>query len=169
MSRQRTTPRLTVLANAMSTLAASVAEASPCNRAAVGCVLTTLDLQVVSYGYNGVAKGLPNQCLRHGEIAVGNCGCVHAEQNAVAKAGSPDLPKIAFITMPPCERCASLIVNAGVVMVCWATQGHRPVGEGIENVLEPLGIPYVDLEAGGPAQFAQALGAAKRRAHLRPV
>ena len=169
MSRQRTIPRLTVLANAMAGLASAVAEASPCNRAAVGCVLTTLDLQVISYGYNGVAKGLPNQCLRHGEEAVGNCGCVHAEQNAIAKAGSPDLPKIAFITMPPCERCASLLVNAGVVMVAYASEGHRTVHEGIENVLGPLAIPAVSLEKAGAGQFATLLGMVKKKHFYRAI
>ncbi len=161
MSRTRLRPRLTVLAEAMAVLAERVSEASPCNRAAVGCVLTTLDLQVISYGYNGVAKGLPNRCLRHGTEAVGNCGCVHAEQNAIAKAGKPNEPKIAFITMPPCERCASLLVNAGVVLVCWSSPGHRSVTEGVQNVLEPLGIPALDISMGARAEFAAALGALK--------
>lgn len=163
MSRTRTSPRLNVLGNAMRTFAELVAAASPCNRAAVGCVLTTLDLQVISYGYNGVAKGLPNECLRHGEEAVGNCGCVHAEQNAIAKAGQPEVDKIAFITMPPCERCASLLVNAGVVMVCYGSAGHRPVHEGIDNVLAPLGIPAISLEHGVGSAFAQTLGKVKRQ------
>lgn len=144
----------------MGGFATAVAEASPCNRAAVGCVLTTLDLQVISYGYNGVAAGLPNTCLRHGEEAVGNCGCVHAEQNAVAKAGQPDVPKIAFITMPPCERCASLLVNAGVVLVVYISDGHRPVHEGIENVLDPLNIPVAHIDDPG---LIVSLGVAKNR------
>lgn len=154
--RHRTKPRQHILAAAMDTLANNVAEASPCNRAAVGCVLTTLDLQVISYGYNGPASGLANECMRPNEP--GNCGCVHAEQNAIAKAGSPEVPKVAFITMPPCERCASLLVNAGVVMVVYSGTGHRPMNEGIENVLGPLKIPAVSFEDGVTGAFSTLLG-----------
>lgn len=158
--RERIGSRITILSQAMGAFAQAVAEASPCARAAVGCVLTTLDLQVLSYGYNGVAAGLPNTCLRHGADAQSRCGCVHAESNAIAKAGRPEVPKVAFITMPPCESCASLLVNAGVVLVVYVTQGHRKVSEGIENVLDPLKIPVHHI--GDPA-LRVAFGLAKSR------
>jgi deoxycytidylate deaminase len=35
-----------------------------CDRAQYACVITSIDLRVLSYGFNGVAKGLPNGCLR---------------------------------------------------------------------------------------------------------
>jgi len=53
-----------------------LSERSTCRRAHVGCVIGSLDFrQVYSIGYNGNARGGPNDCDRHGEQAVGNCGC----------------------------------------------------------------------------------------------
>ena len=142
--RQRLKPKNHIIIDAIASLAENVSQASPCNRAAVGCVLTTVDFQIISYGYNGPAANMPNECLR--PQVVGNCGCVHAEQNAIAKISSNAGPKVAFITMPPCERCASLLVNAGVIFVVYLTDGHRPMSEGEVNILQPLGIPCLSME-----------------------
>ena len=125
------------LVNAMLVFASKVSEASKCPRAQHGCVLTDMNLQVISYGYNGPARGVANKCLRPDEP--GNCGCVHAEANAVAKAGAWNEPKIAFITGTPCERCASLLLNANAQMVITMQDAHRDYPEGPE-MLERAGV-----------------------------
>jgi len=131
-------PKEPILIAKMLALAEGVAEVATYERASVGCVLTTPDLaQVLAYGYNGPASGLPNQCARPHEV--GNCGCVHAEQNACIKAGPG--PKWAFISCHPCERCAAAMVNAGVEVVFYTGDSHREVSEGMA-LLDRVGIPH---------------------------
>jgi deoxycytidylate deaminase len=40
----------------------------------------------------------------------GQCGCIHAEENALIK-GAGD---ILYCTSMPCKRCSKLIVNSGI-------------------------------------------------------
>ena len=87
------------------------AERSTCSRLQVGAVLADPTLETFVIGYNGSYKGGPNKC--RGDVKTpGGCGCVHAEVNAVAKAGRGR--KILFVTHSPCLICATLLVNADV-------------------------------------------------------
>ena len=87
------------------------AERSTCSRLQVGAVLADTSLETFVIGYNGSYKGGPNEC--RGDVKTpGGCGCVHAEVNAVAKAGRGR--KILFVTHAPCLICATLLVNADV-------------------------------------------------------
>jgi len=96
--------------------ARGLAARSTCGRLAVGAVLTDPGrLQVLGIGYNGGARGAPHGCDRP---EPGNCGCLHAEVNALLKA--PGLvPKILYVTTAPCAACAKAAVNAGVVKVIY--------------------------------------------------
>src|SRR5213596_779829 len=103
-----------------------IREVATCDRAHYACVITDTELRVLSYGFNGVAKGLPNGCLRPdydktkdpssvvGNVIVSGCGCIHAEANAVMalRRSSHQGQIIAFVTGEPCEACAMLLVNA---------------------------------------------------------
>lgn len=81
-----------------------------CKRLHVGCVITNLDsTEIVSYGYNGNYAGGPNEC--DGDEA-GKCGCVHAEVNALIKAGRRGVN--IFLTDAPCLACSKLIINSGI-------------------------------------------------------
>jgi len=85
---------------------------SVCKRAKVGCVITTEDMRrVLSIGYNGPARNLTDD---HCTGKEGQCGCLHAEDNAVAFVDSTIPNKIAFITMTPCRACAQRLVQANV-------------------------------------------------------
>lgn len=125
-----------------------IRHAASCHRAQYSCVLTSPDLKVLAYGYNGVARGLPNGCLRPNEP--GHCGCLHAEVNAVAAlrrigyTGSI----VAFITGEPCEACAMLLLNVDTKMVVYRRPSHRPYA-GVE-LLQHAGIPH-----GCPEEMAQ--------------
>ncbi|MEW6534580.1 MAG: hypothetical protein AB1454_03030 [Candidatus Auribacterota bacterium] len=78
----------------------------------VGCVITTSNLNnVLSVGYNGNASGLDDRCDNPDQP--GNCGCLHAEENAIAKCHAPDRDKIMFSTDAPCKRCAKFIIQNG--------------------------------------------------------
>jgi dCMP deaminase len=90
---------------------------STCRRYGVGSVITSEDFcYTFGVGYNGNAAGLSNDCDLVGDAAVGNCGCVHSEVNAVLKCrAKKNEPKIFFCTHQPCVACAKLIINLGGV------------------------------------------------------
>jgi dCMP deaminase len=91
--------------------AVNLAERSTCTRAKVGAVITSPDFeQVLALGYNGNAKGRPNQC---DTAEPGACGCIHAESNALIKCGKQRTDKVLFTTHTPCVMCAKMIVNSG--------------------------------------------------------
>ncbi len=96
-------------------LAVSLALRSTCLRRNVGCCITTTDFRkVLSIGYNGNASKLPNECERPMES--GNCGCLHAEENAIINCSAERyVDKIVFTTCFPCVMCAKRIINLGGV------------------------------------------------------
>ena len=96
-------------------LAIALQDRSTCKRTGVGCVVASQDLETIyAIGYNGTARGFPNDDCRD---EVGNCGCIHAETNAIAKVNVKDPDKVFFLTNEPCELCAKLIVNTGASLV----------------------------------------------------
>ena len=94
-------------------LAEQFATRSTCERKAVGCVITSTDFRkVLSVGYNGNATGLKNTCDCPSEK--GQCGCIHAEINALISYDSPrSTEKIVFTTCAPCLMCAKGLINLG--------------------------------------------------------
>lgn len=95
-------------------LAHTMARRSTCKRLKVGTVITSSDFRkVIAVGYNGNASGLPNHCDRD---EVGNCGCLHSEENAVINCDSPrQEEKVVFVTHHPCLACAKRLINLGNV------------------------------------------------------
>lgn len=88
-------------------LAVMMSERSTCERMRVGAVITSIDSRYVyAIGYNGSAAGDKNGCDRHGQDAVGSCGCIHAEANAVVNCrASREAAKIVFCSHLPCVSC----------------------------------------------------------------
>lgn len=109
---------------------------STCRRLQVGCVLATEDLTQFVVGYNGGPKGGRNDCAR---TDAGNCGCVHAEMNAVAK-GTPGVHVVCFTTDSPCELCGVLLVNAGVKRVYYQRE-YRKIDHLTELPAEFIHMP----------------------------
>lgn len=106
--------------------ASAAAKRSACSRDAphVGAVITD-GHGFVTFGYNGPMRGADNYC----NAQVGNCGCFHAEANALIKPRPLGLKFIMYVTMSPCETCAGLIVNAGdIVEVVYASVYRSTVG-----------------------------------------
>lgn len=100
---------------------------SSCRRLNVACVVVSSDNQrVLALGYNGNARGLPNDCDSE---EPGNCGCLHAEQNCVAKLDYNDpAEKVAYLTDSPCKMCAKLLVNAGIRKVVYDREYRKTEG-----------------------------------------
>lgn len=120
---------------------------STCQRLQVGTVLATRDLTQFVVGYNGGPKGGRNACARE---TAGDCGCVHAEMNAVAKA-TPGVHVVCFTTDSPCELCAVLLVNSGVEEVYYQREYRKTdhlVGLPIEFIhVPPANILQVEASA----------------------
>jgi dCMP deaminase len=107
-------------------MAEELAKRSTCARLQVGTVITDGDLEhVVSIGYNGNARGFPNQCDTD---IPGACGCIHSEQNAVVKADGHLREKVAFVTASPCVMCAKLLIQANVTHVYFREPYRKPDG-----------------------------------------
>lgn len=91
---------------------------STCERLQVGCVITNENMtQVLAIGYNGNARGLPNRCDHPDQP--GNCGCIHAEMNALLKVDGSIQNKVAFVSHSPCVMCAKAMANANVGTVIY--------------------------------------------------
>lgn len=122
-------------------LAVDLEKRSTCERKQVGCVITTLDYEhVCGIGYNGNAPGEKNCCDRPHEP--GNCGCEHAESNALLKVSSDNsIPKILFTTWSPCRSCAKkILIKKGICKIFYLRDYNDKSGlellnsHGIETV-----------------------------------
>ena len=115
-----------------------LAKRSTCMRLQVGCVVVSADYgRVYGIGYNGNASGLSNHCDDANNP--GNCGCLHAEDNALLKTnGGPSIKKIVFVTHAPCLYCAKRIINKGGVKKVWYKESYRSAS-GLE-ILQLSGI-----------------------------
>ena len=86
----------------------------------VGCVLVK-NKRVISTGYNGFPKNIRDNFDRLMDREQKYEITVHAEVNAVTTAalhGVSTEGSTAYITLMPCSRCASVLINAGVTAVC---------------------------------------------------
>jgi dCMP deaminase len=113
--------------NILMNMALLVAQRSTCTRLQVGTVISSTDFRkVLAMGYNGNATGLPNTCDRTGEAGVGNCGCLHSEENAIINCDAPrTVEKIVFVTHLPCIMCAKRLLNLGNVQQVYYLNDYR--------------------------------------------
>ncbi len=104
--------------------AKAISERSSCVRLNVGTVITSTDFRkVLAVGYNGNAAGLANGCDRD---EVGNCGCLHSEENATINCDSPrHVEKYVFVTHLPCSACAKRLINMGNVKKVFFLEDYR--------------------------------------------
>mgnify|MGYP001548767775 CR=1 FL=1 len=123
-------------------LAHALAQRSTCSRLNVGTVITSTDYRkVLAIGYNGDAAGLPNKCDRDD---VGNCGCLHSEENAVINCDSPRaMEKHVFVTHLPCMACAKRLINLGGVKKVFYRAEYRSMDS--VDLLKSVGIEVTRL------------------------
>lgn len=119
-------------------MAEELSKRSTCARLQVGTVITDARLEnVVAIGYNGNARGFPNEC---DSPTPGACGCIHSEQNALVKAPGTLRDKVAFVTASPCVMCAKLMIQAHVSHLFYREAYRDPAGL---EVLERGGVVSV--------------------------
>lgn len=102
---------------AFSSFCASLATLSTCKRAKCAAIVFPRDFtSVLAIGYNGPPRGAPNNSCYD---EPGNCGCVHAEANALLKFHE-DYDAVMLSSTAPCLHCAGLIINSqAITKVIW--------------------------------------------------
>jgi dCMP deaminase len=132
-----------------------VAGRATCPRRSVGAVIV-LDKRILATGYNGAPRGLAH-CTEVGcHIVAGHCiRALHAEQNAILQAalnGVSTRGATLYATCQPCNHCAKMIINAGIVRVVFegdypdefALELFAEAGIALERFMDGTLIP-VDL------------------------
>ncbi len=112
-----------------------VAKRSTCLRRNIGAVIVK-DKRMLTTGYNGAPANIVHcsdrGCLRD-EMGIPSgerhelCRALHAEQNAIIQAavhGVSIAGATIYVTNQPCNLCAKMIVNAGIVRVVY--EGEYP-------------------------------------------
>ena len=101
-----------------------------CMKRHIGAIIVR-DKQIVSTGYNGTPKRIKNcneggcpRCWSLGKSgeALGECLCVHAEENAIVQAACNGISiqgGTLYSTTCPCSYCAKSIINAGIKEVVY--------------------------------------------------
>ena len=81
-----------------------------------GAVIVDNMHRVIALGYNGFARGVDDDPERYENRNVKYEIIVHAEVNAIMNALGKDLrgTSIYVYPYPPCSRCASVIIQAGI-------------------------------------------------------
>jgi dCMP deaminase len=99
-------------------LASAVAAKSKDPSTQVGCVILDSENRVVSTGYNGLPRRVPDDAtiLDNREIKLNLV--LHAEENALLFARQSLEGCTAYVwPMPPCSRCAAKLAQVGIMRV----------------------------------------------------
>jgi len=138
-------------------IAQQVSTRSTCLRRQVGCIIV-LEKRIVATGYNGAPSGLPHcdevGCMREEQgVASGErhelCRGLHAEQNAIVQAalhGTAVRGGTVYCTHQPCVLCMKMLINAGIVRVCFL-EGYAD--RLAEDMAREAGIGLVRMDLGG--------------------
>lgn len=137
-------------------LAYVTAERGSCLRKRVGAlVVRDSDKRILSGGYNGAPRGLPD-CLTAGcdlRVIDGRESCVrtlHAESNALDLCGRlGDEPHTIYTTVIPCRNCALRIIQHGIARVVYheyESQGTKEV-EGLFEQYEFINVEKMIRES----------------------
>jgi len=88
----------------------------------VGCVIVGNDKEIRSTGFNGLPRGIADSKERLEDRSLKYPLICHAEENAImhaARIGVSVKDCEAFVTWPPCARCARSLVQAGIRRVVY--------------------------------------------------
>tara|TARA_B100001029_G_scaffold138142_1_gene117294 strand:- start:3204 stop:3638 length:435 start_codon:yes stop_codon:yes gene_type:complete len=83
----------------------------------VGCVVVGPDREIRSTGFNGLPRGIKDSEDRLNNREIKYPMICHAEENAImhaARIGISLKDCTAYVTWPPCTRCARSLIQAGV-------------------------------------------------------
>ena len=87
----------------------------------VGCVVVGSDREIRSTGFNGFPRGIEDSPERLDDRNQKYPLICHAEENAImhaARVGVSLKGCVAYVTWPPCTRCARSLIQAGCRRSC---------------------------------------------------
>ncbi len=95
----------------------------------VGCVVVGEDREITSTGFNGFPRGISDDNDRLTDREKKYPLICHAEENAImhaARIGVSLKGSTAYVTWPPCSRCARSLIQAGIKEVVYSTAEDIP-------------------------------------------
>ena len=95
----------------------------------VGCVVVGEDREIRSTGFNGFPRGIADDTERLADREQKYPLICHAEENAIMHAARIGLSLkgcTAYVTWPPCTRCARSLIQAGVIEVVYPQDSEVP-------------------------------------------
>jgi len=95
----------------------------------VGCVVVGEDREIRSTGFNGFPRGIEDTASRLNDREQKYPMICHAEENAImhaARIGISLKGCTAYVTWPPCSRCARSLIQAGVGEVVYPSDCEIP-------------------------------------------
>lgn len=128
-------------------IASTLALRGTCIRKQVGCVLVDKLGQILSTGYNGVARGLPhcnegNACAGAGHDSgqgLEICEAIHAEQNALLQCHDVQQIDTVYVTASPCRHCMKLIMNTSAKRVVFLSE----YSQSSKDLADKAGIKWI--------------------------
>jgi dCMP deaminase len=103
-------------------LALHIAQWSKDPSTQVGCVVVGPDREIRSTGFNGFPRGIDDSPDRLNDRERKYPLVCHAEENAImhaARIGVSLKGCTAFVTWPPCTRCARSLIQAGISEIAY--------------------------------------------------
>jgi dCMP deaminase len=113
----------------------------------VGCVVVGPDREIRSTGFNGFPRGIEDTAERLGNRDKKYPLVCHAEENAImhaARIGVSLKGCIAYVTWPPCTRCARSLIQAGISEISYPAGLEIP-----DRWREDFGISSAMLDEAG--------------------
>ncbi len=95
----------------------------------VGCVVVGEDREIRSTGFNGFPRGIEDNIERLEDREQKYPLICHAEENAImhaARIGVSLKGSTAYVTWPPCSRCARSLIQAGIKEVVYSSEEEIP-------------------------------------------
>ncbi|MDG1550757.1 MAG: dCMP deaminase family protein [Candidatus Poseidoniaceae archaeon] len=95
----------------------------------VGCVVVGEDREIRSTGFNGFPRGIRDDEERLLDREQKYPLICHAEENAImhaARIGVSLKGSTAYVTWPPCSRCARSLIQSGIKEIIYPTPGEIP-------------------------------------------
>ena len=103
-------------------LAKHISEWSKDPSTQVGCVVVGPDRELRSTGFNGLPRGIEDNEQRLNNREIKYPLICHAEENAImhaARIGMSLKDCTAYVTWPPCTRCARSLNQAGISTIVY--------------------------------------------------
>ena len=103
-------------------LAKHISEWSKDPSTQVGCVVVGPDRELRSTGFNGLPRGIEDNEQRLNNREIKYPLICHAEENAIihaARIGMSLKDCTAYVTWPPCTRCARSLIQAGISTIVY--------------------------------------------------